>query len=733
MRGLIRNLLCCLLTAVAPVSAPAAPQETASHRVLKFPDQQSTSLQQQMQLLQQLKSLITPESTPESETQKTVSDQPDGENRRSPPRPFGGSSEQLEDLQMLMQQFGGRLPEGVPVPRLDQIPQEQLEEALTNPAVRQLMRQLLERYAQDRTLPPATASGVRPSLPPLPRTNGAGSGQPGGTSRSSQTSPQNQRPKPSADRRSARERTANDPTPADKPSEQNSQTPDSKVAARKPAFRRENPAGEYSPVPTDSQAGDNQGNLPDRQQQALNDLQQLWKSLGGPEQLAPSFNDPRSRSGNQQSTEGSASGPRGLPSNDIMDAGIPRMHRAPESADDIRRNDANPEESRQRRPVPDPDGDRRNRGFPGMPDASRRRSEDAVSNSGGLPDPDQQTGRNSPADSRNSRPESENTASVPEIDVREELASSGLKGTLRKIIEQSKQQVRQSKQTGESVTGTSQPSMTSRLENSILQALDGVRQQVVERSGTEQSGAAKSGIRQQSTESGGKPEWKQVPSPSAASPSSRNPVSTWRLQPPDAASAVTRRSESAQGMPSGSSGLREAASRFFSEIATAPSSGSMSSGRSGSSLLQAPASPEGWVTLILLPLVVLLLALLMAVRSRLVHGRKSGGWAASALAQLRGAEIRTREDIIRAFHALVRGSRTTSEDWWTHVAAANELSQSAPASRTAVQTLAAIYEQARYAPPHAEISTDQILLAKQSLKRCEACLIEASPGEACTA
>lgn len=81
-------------------------------------------------------------------------------------------------------------------------------------------------------------------------------------------------------------------------------------------------------------------------------------------------------------------------------------------------------------------------------------------------------------------------------------------------------------------------------------------------------------------------------------------------------------------------------------------------------------------------------------------------------------EIRSREDVISAFHALALNSRQRVESWWTHRAAAQELVAASPQQERAVQTLAEIYEQARYLPEDVELPADTIQSARAALAEC---------------
>ena len=55
----------------------------------------------------------------------------------------------------------------------------------------------------------------------------------------------------------------------------------------------------------------------------------------------------------------------------------------------------------------------------------------------------------------------------------------------------------------------------------------------------------------------------------------------------------------------------------------------------------------------------------------------------------------------------------------THRAAAHKLATASPQQEVAVQTLAAIYEQARYLPEDIELPDHQIQSARSALAQCQ--------------
>jgi len=82
-------------------------------------------------------------------------------------------------------------------------------------------------------------------------------------------------------------------------------------------------------------------------------------------------------------------------------------------------------------------------------------------------------------------------------------------------------------------------------------------------------------------------------------------------------------------------------------------------------------------------------------------------------------EIRTRDDIVRAFHAMTKKRFQSAQTWWTNRYVAEKFEHSLPEYTTPIRTLSNIYEQARYLPLDHQLSSDQIEDAKLALKQCK--------------
>ncbi len=80
--------------------------------------------------------------------------------------------------------------------------------------------------------------------------------------------------------------------------------------------------------------------------------------------------------------------------------------------------------------------------------------------------------------------------------------------------------------------------------------------------------------------------------------------------------------------------------------------------------------------------------------------------------------LRTRGDIVLAFHAIVARCPAVLADWWPHRRAAEALAESKPQTQGSVDTLAELYELARYLPEDSELTTEQLEHARRAVQGC---------------
>ena len=85
---------------------------------------------------------------------------------------------------------------------------------------------------------------------------------------------------------------------------------------------------------------------------------------------------------------------------------------------------------------------------------------------------------------------------------------------------------------------------------------------------------------------------------------------------------------------------------------------------------------------------------------------------------LKPSDITSRADVVRAFHEFAMQSAQSVQSWWTHRTVEQAILEKAPENRTAVETLANTYEQARYLPIEQELSAEQLESARSALQQC---------------
>lgn len=96
--------------------------------------------------------------------------------------------------------------------------------------------------------------------------------------------------------------------------------------------------------------------------------------------------------------------------------------------------------------------------------------------------------------------------------------------------------------------------------------------------------------------------------------------------------------------------------------------------------------------------------------------REESKWAKQAIK----SGLKTRTDVVRAYHHLVlRGSEPASR-WWTHRVTEDHLRNRVPALSPMIGELTSIYEEARYLPPDFRLNDGQVESVRQALRQFEA-------------
>ena len=92
-------------------------------------------------------------------------------------------------------------------------------------------------------------------------------------------------------------------------------------------------------------------------------------------------------------------------------------------------------------------------------------------------------------------------------------------------------------------------------------------------------------------------------------------------------------------------------------------------------------------------------------------------WVAKVLK----AGLKTREDVVRAYHSLVLNSRHSVASWWTHRKVESHLTgEISPQLGQLLQEITDVYEEARYLPPGRELNAQQIQSVETAIRQFEA-------------
>lgn len=174
--------------------------------------------------------------------------------------------------------------------------------------------------------------------------------------------------------------------------------------------------------------------------------------------------------------------------------------------------------------------------------------------------------------------------------------------------------------------------------------------------------------------------------------------------------------------PSMMSGWRDTASQFWGAIRSAPSERSSGSSTSNSygNLGGFEFAWNGRAWLVLGLVLVLSALLLLLARKRVVLASAAKEAEAELAKEILTEGIRTRADVVRAFHRFVLRRAQPVADWWNHRYVAAKLSDASPQLRTVISDLASVYEHARYLPPEVKLSSEEIDRVQTALKQCAA-------------
>ncbi|MEJ7592314.1 MAG: hypothetical protein WKF77_12255 [Planctomycetaceae bacterium] len=758
----IPGLLLTLLCGSGAAEAQQVSGNNSSQRILPLPEGRLSDVQTQIQLLQRLRSLVADsEDTPKID------------------------NKQLEQLQQALKKLQDQLPPGVKPPDLDSIPKEQLDEAMSNPAMQQQLKKMLEQFSKDGLLPKNDGDAPHSPMPPIPRRPGQSpteperptTQQPGPLTQPGEQSWESlknamkklseiaQGGKKKLPEHEAKRPDDETPLDGDDPSPQtprqrgssrrSEQRPPRATQPRADGDRKNVESAEGEGEPSDDVVGNSETQQPPSLQ-AFQDLLQRYKDSQRNEQPrnngknGPESDDPRPpdiRPGMRSprtENEGSASAPD--PSKRVMR----RPDRAAPIVPPVSTGPRTSEQGEVFPPAEIPSGD-----SPPSPagnrDGIQQRAEQQSRNSSGSrasepgssdqslpsvseflkeqlrkgfptpgtnndiansksPGANVRTKPSSPGDPgrRDSKqpgtPDPATGTKQSGVDIRSDLQKRGVRGTLDKLIQKAK-------------------------EESIVQRK--AQQQAEQESMAGQAGTDAGQLGNRSSQDA------QARSPSGTGLQKKNWLTDRLLGMDDEVKELIkdakfkeRSSESRQprdstwqespaASDSGINKWNDAASDFLSDLSKAPSAPAASRSSSGGGGSVSADTPLAIGSFLLVGLGLLgILAVVAFLMRRPLLKLVSDATGIAAPERLRQpSEIRSREDVITAFHALALNPKRLVESWWTHRAAAIKLAAESPQQSNAVQTLAEIYEQARYLPDDVDLPADKIQSARTAASR----------------
>lgn len=646
------------------------------------------------------------------------------------------------------------------IPDLDSIPPDWIQQTLQNPVVRTQVQQLLERYARDKQLPRATPGENRESLripsdtsrnPTVNRRRNDNLDRPNSERPNDRPDTQPNVERPSAERPnlerpnrgrtnverdnsgrpegpdpdSPRSLSPNSDTP--RPGNRQPRRPERSRLVPPPNGRRANDRAPGVDPETTGQDRTTPGQLPAEKVPVLQGLfEQLMKNpavADGARQWLESLNDAAGDPTDEEnlldrSTESPAERQRPTASaaEDQPEFGIDSAPRRPRESRNLRTPNARAAGRSPNRPRT---GAEANSGRTPPRNASPRRPEDRPSTDSQPPesrttsqDPRSNAVRQTPRDTgpersgsnNNTRPRSTNQAGPNSNAARTRPAAERV---------------------GQGTSGA-RSGGDDRLDlKSQISQLNRTLRGIVNRKLREHRESRGEGDESDDTEaapswwakSERKSEQKPAPTSKQSDPERRASGAANRGSAERQAQTQSRRNNS-EYRRSMARSMRKFGNDVWKSIATAPSatSASRSKNRSDGPSPTLQWHPTQWWLLIVAAGLVLVLVLL---RKRVATATQQRELVAKLTKQLLTSGIRSRADLIRAFHLVVLGSPHPAADWWTHRRAATKLAEAAPQLHTFLDELARLYELARYLPPDAELSEDQLARATDALQQCQ--------------
>ena len=224
------------------------------------------------------------------------------------------------------------------------------------------------------------------------------------------------------------------------------------------------------------------------------------------------------------------------------------------------------------------------------------------------------------------------------------------------------------------------------------------------------------------------PRKSQSTSPTAPNPSKQNEKparnTTQPNRPPEPSRGTGSNTANAPAEPD-----KDSWSAWFSKIAqeafeTADAAPSKPEKKGNAS--ESPNSPfqlslpNGWLILATVAIIVGVVAVILYCRQPKEFKREVHAGAMAHGDYLKQPDlIRSKADVIRAFHQLAYRIAHPLETWSTHRTITSQVGRTTPDIRTPLNVIADVYEQARYLPNDSALSQEQLDSVRRAIQACE--------------
>ena len=300
---------------------------------------------------------------------------------------------------------------------------------------------------------------------------------------------------------------------------------------------------------------------------------------------------------------------------------------------------------------------------------------------------------------------------------REILDDKGLKSLLKDVVRDAKDSAKQQGDSEGGIGGFLADVVESAgMEDQVLGALGGVTDELAEaaRNGSlsNQQGNDGSSVAQGSSDSSSRDVSSQ--SESAAGGSNSNGADTPSSAAVSGNGRGNRESSRSSSEKSAFSRLTESASEAFQEFTQSPESASSSGNSSPEILPDLGGVSFGSVILACLLVLVFVMALFIGPR---ILPKPSDETSEQVIASLLRQGIRTKQDVIRAFHQFALRPPHDTKHWWTHSRVVDSVADQYPQNSSRIRILSSLYEQARYLPDDAEFTDAMFQEAADVVRR----------------